>query len=110
CFVLVAAVAFAMGTWGGFSYRGVNIHIGALFGTTMAFNVWYRIWPSQQKIITAVKAGTPPDPAVVALAGARSRHNVYMSVPLVWTMINQHSTTVPTALGIPAQYAFALIL
>ena len=27
------------------------------------------------------------------LAGARSRHNVYMSVPLVWTMISSHTTT-----------------
>jgi len=26
----------------------------------------------------------------------RSRHNTYMSVPLVWTMINSH-TTVPFA-------------
>jgi uncharacterized membrane protein len=110
CFVLVAAVAFAMGTWGGFGYRAVNIHIGALLGSTMAFNVWYRIWPSQQKIITAVKAGTAPDAAIVSLAGTRSRHNVYMSVPLVWVMINQHTTTVPTALGIPGQYAFTLIL
>jgi uncharacterized membrane protein len=76
----------------------------------MAFNVWYRIWPAQQKIITAVKAGTPPDAALVALSGARSRHNTYMSVPLVWGMINQHTTTVGTALGIPAAFGFARYL
>ena len=28
-----------------------------MFGTIMAFNVWFRIWPAQQKIITAVKNG-----------------------------------------------------
>jgi uncharacterized membrane protein len=55
-----------------------------------------RIWPAQKKIITAVKEGTAPDPAVVALAGARSKHNTFLSVPLVWTMINAH-TTVPAA-------------
>ena len=33
-----------------------------------------------------------------------------MSAPLVWTMINQHTTTVPLQLGIPAAYAFALPL
>ena len=47
----------------------------------------------QRRIITAVKEGTAPDPAWAALAGARSRHNVYMSVPLVWTMISSHTTT-----------------
>jgi uncharacterized membrane protein len=88
----------------------VNIHIGGMLGTIMAFNVWYRIWPAQQQIITAVKAGTPPDAALVALAGARSRHNVYMSVPLVWTMINNHTTTVGTALRIPASYGYGLLL
>src|SRR5690349_21494930 len=37
----------------GFSYRGYTIHVGALFGTTMAMNVWMRIWPAQKRIITA---------------------------------------------------------
>jgi uncharacterized membrane protein len=58
----------------------------------MAFNVWFRIWPSQKKIITAVKGGTPPDAAVVALAGTRSKHNTFMSVPMVLMMLNMHST------------------
>ena len=94
--VVVGAVTYLLINVGGFDYRAYNIHIGALFGTAMAFNVWYRIWPSQKKIITAVKEGTPPDAAVVALAGMRSKHNTYMSVPLVWTMINAH-TAVPAA-------------
>jgi uncharacterized membrane protein len=63
-----------------------------MFGTIMAFNVWMRIWPSQRQIITAVKSGQAPDAKLVALAGGRSKHNVYMSVPLVWTMINTHTT------------------
>jgi len=110
CFVLAAAVAVLMALWGGFSYRAYNIHMAAMFGTIMAFNVWYRIWPAQQKIITAVKGGTAPDGPLVALAGARSRHNVYMSVPLLWGMINQHTVTVGSGLGIPSQYGFALFL
>jgi uncharacterized membrane protein len=109
-FVLVGVVVVLMATWGGFSYRAVNIHLGALFGSIMAFNVWFRIWPGQQKIITAVKGGTAPDPAVAALAGARSRHNTYMSVPLLWAMINSHTTTVATDLGIPAGYGYVLLL
>jgi len=92
----------------GFSYRAYVIHTGALLGTTMAFNVWMRIWPSQRQIITATKQGTPPDPALVALAGARSRHNVYMSVPLVWAMINAH-TIVPFAASFVTLIAAILI-
>jgi len=80
---------------GGFSYRGYTIHVGAMFGTIMAANVWMRIWPAQRQIITATKEGNPPDAALVALAGSRSRHNTYMSVPLVWAMINSHTTTFP---------------
>jgi uncharacterized membrane protein len=90
-FVLVAAALLVFVYVGHFSYRSYSIHIGTLFGTTMAFNVWFRIWPSQQKIITAVKNGAAPDAALVTLAGMRSRHNTYMSVPLLWTMINNHT-------------------
>ncbi|HXG01635.1 MAG TPA: urate hydroxylase PuuD [Bacteroidota bacterium] len=91
-FVLIAAVMYLMIDWAGFSYRAYNIHIGTLFGTIMAANVWMRIWPSQKKVIAAVKEGTTPDPAVVALVGTRSRHNTFLSVPLFYTMINMHTT------------------
>jgi uncharacterized membrane protein len=90
--VIVAVIVWCYSAVGGFGYRGYVIHTGALFGTIMAANVWMRIWPSQRKIITATKQGQPPDAAVVALAGARSRHNTYLSVPLVWTMIDSHTT------------------
>ncbi len=88
--ILATAVVFFL-DYAGFSFRGYSIHLGALFGTIMAFNVWFRIWPAQQKIITAIKAGQAPDPALVALAGLRSKHNTYMSAPLVFTMISQHA-------------------
>jgi uncharacterized membrane protein len=96
----------------GFGYRGTVIHLGALFGTLMAMNVWMRIWPAQKRIITAIRDGQPPDAADVARAGQRSRHNTYMSVPLVWMMINQH-TTVPFAsrlLGMPSFTWLVLIV
>jgi len=110
-FVLAAVVLFLMARWAGFSYRAFNIHIAALFGTIMAFNVWFRIWPAQQKIIAAVKAGTPPDAGLVALAGSRSRHNTYLSVPLFWGMIDQHTTYLSGAnLGIPSEWSFVVFL
>jgi uncharacterized membrane protein len=110
CFALAALVAGLMALWGGFGYRAYNVHMASLFGTIMAFNVWFRIWPAQQQIITAVKGGTAPDGALVALAGARSRHNVYMSVPLLWGMMNQHTVTVGSSVGIPSRYGFVLFL
>ena len=91
-FVLIGAIVFLMKTWAGFSYRSFNIHLGAMFGTIMAFNVWFRIWPAQQRIIGAIKNAVGPEAGDVALAGLRSKHNTYMSVPLFWTMINQHTT------------------
>jgi uncharacterized membrane protein len=90
-FLLIAGTEYLMIHCGQFGYRAFNIHIGAMFGTMMAFNVWFRIWPAQQKIITAIKNGEAPDGSLVALAGLRSKHNTYMSVPLFWTMINEHT-------------------
>ncbi len=92
-FVLVAVILYLMVTFGQFSYRAYVIHTGMMFGTLMAANVWMRIWPAQKKIIAATKEGAAPDAALMATAGQRSRHNTYMSVPLLWTMINAHTTT-----------------
>jgi len=105
-FVLTAVAILLFIYVGGYGYRGYTIHVGAMFGTIMAANVWMRIWPSQQKIITAVKNGEAPDAALVALAGTRSRHNTYMSVPLVWTMVNQHTL----ASAPPGEFGGAIFL
>ncbi len=70
------------------STRAAYIHVGALFGTAMAANVWMRIWPCQQRIITAIKNGQAPDGADVGMAGLRSKHNTYMSVPLLLLMVS----------------------
>ncbi|MFQ6677100.1 MAG: urate hydroxylase PuuD [Fidelibacterota bacterium] len=91
-FILIGVVVLLMKEWSDFSYRSFNIHLGALFGTIMAFNVWFRIWPAQQIIIPAVKKGESFDTNLLAMAGIRSKHNTYLSVPLIWTMINQHTT------------------
>ncbi len=94
--VVLSAVVLVLMRLAGFSYRGYAIHLGAMFGTIMAFNVWFRIWPAQQQIITGTKNGTAVDPTVAALAGTRSKHNTFMSVPLVFMMISQHATWAAT--------------
>jgi len=110
-FVLTGVVLFLMAGWAHFTYRAYLIHTGAMFGTIMAFNVWFRIWPGQRKIITAIKNGQAPDAAVVALAGSRSRHNTYLSLPLIWAMLNTHSTYFAGGnLGIQSSWAWTTML
>lgn len=94
CMVLFAGVYFLFECVGHYSGRALYIHGGIIFGTMMALNVWMVIWPAQKRIISAVKAGTAADPNDVAIAGLRSRHNTYMSVPLVFMMISNHYPTV----------------
>jgi uncharacterized membrane protein len=72
------------------SGRAAFIHVGAAFGTIMAANVWMRILPAQRRMIAAVKDGRAPDPAEGARAKLRSKHNTFMVVPLVFTMISNH--------------------
>ena len=103
--VLTAVFALAL-TKLGMSGRAVFIHVGGLFGTIMAANVWMRIWPSQRKIIGGVKGTSPaPDASVAALAGLRSKHNTYMSVPLILTMISNHF---PSVYG--NEYGWAILM
>jgi len=108
--VIVSFILVAVLLWGlsrVFAPRAVYIHLGMLFGTIMAMNVWMRIWPAQKKIIAAVRAGTAPDAALASLAGLRSKHNTYMSVPLVLSMVSNHY---PTVYGGPHGWASLLVL
>ena len=91
--VLFAAVYLFLEYVGKFGGRSLYIHAGLILGTMMAANVWMVIWPAQQKIIAATKEGAAPDAALVAQAGLRSRHNTFMSVPLVFTMVSNHFPT-----------------
>jgi uncharacterized membrane protein len=91
-FVLVTGTAFGLNMI--MSPRATFIHIGAMFGTIMAANVWMRIWPNQRKIIGAAKEGKPPPDGVAPLAALRSKHNTYMSVPLILFMISNHFGTI----------------
>ncbi len=106
-FLLFAVVVFLFVSYGQYSYRGMLIHSGALFGTIMAFNVWFRIWPAQRKIILAIKEGSSPDPELAKAAAMRSRHNTYLSIPLLWAMLGQHTVYFAGGnLGLSAEWAW----
>ncbi len=88
-YIAIVALAFGLGRL--LNGRAMFIHMGALFGTMMAMNVWMRIWPAQKKSIGGVKGTNPaPEASVVRLAGLRSKQNTYMSVPLVLFMVSNH--------------------
>ena len=86
----VLVVGSAYGLTRVLSGRAAYIHVGAIFGTIMAANVWMRILPAQRKMIEAIKAGRPPDQALAASAKLRSKQNTFMAVPVVFLMISNH--------------------
>jgi len=87
-YVLIVVVAFGLTRV--FSGRAAYIHLGAIFGTIMAANVWMHILPSQKKMIAALKEGRKPDDRLSARAKLRSKQNTFMAVPVVFIMISNH--------------------
>ncbi len=89
-FSLIMIAAISWGLLHVFSGRAAYIHVGAMFGTIMALNVWERILPAQRKMIAAAAAGTTFDPSLGAQAKLRSRHNTFLAVPVVFIMLSNH--------------------
>ena len=89
-FSLVMIAALAWGLTHIFSGRAAYIHLGAVMGTIMTANVWFRILPSQRKMIAVAAAGQAFDPSLGAQAKLRSKHNTFMAVPVVFIMISNH--------------------
>ncbi len=73
-----------------FSARAAYIHFGAMIGTLMVGNVFFVIIPAQKKMVKAAKAGVPPDPTPGKNALARSLHNNYFTLPVLFVMISNH--------------------
>ncbi|HKR01197.1 MAG TPA: urate hydroxylase PuuD [Pyrinomonadaceae bacterium] len=86
----VLVVALTYGLTRVLSARAAYIHVGALFGTIMAANVWMRILPAQRQTIAATSEGKQPDARLAARAKLRSKHNTFIVVPTVFIMISNH--------------------
>lgn len=87
-YVLIVVVAFGLTRV--FSARAAYIHLGAIFGTIMAANVWMHILPAQKRMIAALNEGRKPDDRLSAQAKLRSKQNTFMAVPVVFIMISNH--------------------
>lgn len=88
CFALLIFVAWWLTTV--LSGRAAFLHIGAMMGTIMSANVFFRIIPAQRNMLAATAAGTPVDTSLGLRAKMRSRHNHYMTLPVVFTMLSNH--------------------
>ena len=95
---------------GGLSNRAIWIILGALFGTVMAFNVWFIIWPAQRQIIPKVKSGEGPDAALVKRATLASKVNTYLSVPLMMTTVSNSIPTLFDKALFGSNHAFLLLV
>ena len=90
---VVGLIVIIAGTWGllqVFSPRTVFLQVGAMLGTIMASNVFIRIIPAQRHMITATAAGTPVDTSYGLRAKARSVHNHYLTLPVLFLMLSNH--------------------
>lgn len=76
------------------SPRAAFLHAGALMGTLMTANVWVRILPAQRKMVAGLREGRKPDEVLAARAKHRSKHNTFMVIPVVMTMLSYHYPTI----------------
>ena len=71
--------------------KAILIGIGMWLGTIMWFNVWFVIWPNQQKALNIANAypDLPADQkqAAARTAGMFSRINTMLSIPMLFCMV-----------------------
>jgi uncharacterized membrane protein len=72
------------------SGRAAYMHIGAMLGTWMSGNVFLRIIPRQVKMVEASKKGEAVNEEWGKNAKARSSHNTYFTLPVIFIMISNH--------------------
>jgi uncharacterized membrane protein len=87
-FVLYVMAAYALTHL--LSGRAAFIESGAMLGTIMAANVAMVIMPNQRKMYAAATAGGEADPRLSHQAKRRSKHNNYLTLPVIFMMISNH--------------------
>jgi uncharacterized membrane protein len=88
--VYLLAVAAAWGYGRVFGSRAAYLHVGAMIGTIMVWNVFFHIIPGQRQMVAAVRAGRAPDPRPGIVGKQRSVHNTYFTLPVLFVMISGH--------------------
>ena len=70
------------------------IGLGMWLGAIMAFNVWYIIWPNQQKALGLVEASADEKKAAARIAMLISRFNTMLSIPMLYFMVAKQNLAV----------------
>jgi uncharacterized membrane protein len=70
------------------------IGIGMWLGLIMAFNVWFLIWPNQQKVLGLVPADDATKVKAARVALMASRTNLMLSIPMLFCMVAQQNVPV----------------
>jgi uncharacterized membrane protein len=91
-YLLIVAAGYFLNSYMG--PRAAYIHVGAMLGTLMTANVWMIIIPAQRRMVNALKEGKPVDIAQGERAKTRSKHNTFMVMAVVFTMISNHFPTI----------------
>jgi uncharacterized membrane protein len=69
----------------------IAIGIGMWLALVMAFNVWFVIWPNQQKALGLVDTPADKKPAAARIAGFASRFNTMLSIPMLFCMVAEQN-------------------
>jgi uncharacterized membrane protein len=88
--IYVLLVAAAWGYAQVFGGRAAYVHVGALIGTIMVWNVFFQIIPGQKQMVAEIRAGKDPDPTPGIIGKQRSVHNTYFTLPVLFIMISNH--------------------
>jgi uncharacterized membrane protein len=88
--ILLLIIATDWALFQAFSARAAYLHVGAMMGTIMVFNVMIHIIPGQKKVVTQIRAGEEPDSAPGIIGKQRSVHNTYFTLPVLFIMISGH--------------------
>lgn len=74
-----------------FTVPFLAIGIGMWIALVMAFNVWFIIWPNQQKALGMVEVTPEAKAAAAKLAMQTSRINTMLSIPMLFMMVAQQN-------------------
>ena len=83
-FILVDAITLGMLSDG--AAKDTAIGIGMWLGAIMWFNVWFVIWPNQQRALGIVEADADSKAASAKTAMLFSRTNTLLSIPMLFAM------------------------
>ena len=72
----------------------IMIGIGMWMALIMAFNVWFIIWPAQQKILGLVEASAEQKAAAAKPALYASRFNTMFSIGMLYCMVAQQNAPI----------------